>query len=50
MGLFPTDGGLDQALFDRMNALLVEGGQLTQDQVLGYADVIDTSFVAEVTE
>lgn len=50
MKLFPTDGGLDQALFDRMNALLVEGGQLTQDQVLGYADVIDTSFVAEVTE
>jgi ABC-type nitrate/sulfonate/bicarbonate transport system substrate-binding protein len=45
MNLFPTDGGLDQALFDRMNVLLVEGAQLTEDELLEYADVVDASFV-----
>jgi ABC-type nitrate/sulfonate/bicarbonate transport system substrate-binding protein len=43
--VFPTDGGLDQALYDRMNELLVTAGQLTQDEVLPYTDVVDRSFV-----
>jgi ABC-type nitrate/sulfonate/bicarbonate transport system substrate-binding protein len=47
MKLFPTDGGLDQALFDRMNELLVKGALLTRDQVLKYSDVIDRSLVDE---
>lgn len=46
MKLFPTDGGLGQTLFDGMNQLLVDGAQLTQDQLPKYADVIDPSFVA----
>ena len=43
--LFPLDGGIDQALFDRMNALLVEAGQLKQEEVLKYEEVVDPSFV-----
>ena len=50
MKLFPTDGGLGQALFDGMNQLLVEGAQLTQDQLLAYADVIDQSFVTAANQ
>lgn len=48
--LFPVDGGLDQALFDAMNELLVSAGQLTEDEVLSYDEVIDTSFVEAVGE
>ena len=43
--LFPVDGGIDKALFDRMNTLLVEAGQLRQDEVLPYEQVVDPSFV-----
>ena len=43
--VFPTDGGLDQELFDRMNELLVTAGQLSEDEVLPYGDVVDRSFV-----
>ena len=39
MKLFPTDGGNDKALFDRMNQLLIDGGQLTQDQLVAYEDL-----------
>ena len=47
--VFPTDGGVDQELFDRMNELLVSAGQLTQDEVLPYGDVVDRSFVDAAT-
>ena len=50
MKLFPTDGGLGQSLFDGMNQLLVDGKQLTQDEVLKYGDVIDTTFVDDATK
>lgn len=43
--VFPTDGGIDKELFDRMNELLVTAGQLSQDEVLAYEDVVDRSFV-----
>lgn len=41
--LFPTDGGLDETLFTRMNELLVEVGQLSEDETLPYEEVIDPS-------
>lgn len=43
--LFPTDGGLDETLYTRMNELLTEVGQLEDGQALPYADVVDRTFV-----
>jgi len=41
--LYPSDGGLDPEYFDRMTDFLVEIGQLEQDQVVPYDEVVDTS-------
>jgi ABC-type nitrate/sulfonate/bicarbonate transport system substrate-binding protein len=43
--LFPTDGGLDEAYFTRMNELLVDVGQIEQDATLDYGEVVDRTFV-----
>jgi len=45
--LFPTDGGLDEALYTRMNDLLVEVGQLKSGEALPYADVVDETLLEE---
>jgi ABC-type nitrate/sulfonate/bicarbonate transport system substrate-binding protein len=43
--LYPTDGGLDEELFTRMNDLLVEVGQLEESETLEYGNVVDRTFV-----
>lgn len=43
--LFPTDGGLSKDLFTPMIDTLISVKQLTQDQVVPYEDVVDTSLV-----
>jgi ABC-type nitrate/sulfonate/bicarbonate transport system substrate-binding protein len=43
--LFPTDGGLDEALFTRMNELLVQVGMLTEADTVPYADLVDKSIL-----
>jgi hypothetical protein len=43
--LFPTDGGLDEAFFTRMNEMLVGVGQIEESDTLAYGDVVDRTFV-----
>jgi ABC-type nitrate/sulfonate/bicarbonate transport system substrate-binding protein len=48
INLFPTDGGLDEEMFNRMNELLVEVDMLAQGDTLPYADVVDSSVLERV--